>query len=158
GDFDFSFKTIKTRLGANGIAIQYPIGQGHQFQGIIDLVTMRAFYFDASEQGAVVTEKDIPEDLKETAKHWHHKLVEGAAEMDDHLTEKYLTDENSITPDEIRAALRKGTIARKCYPVLCGAALRNIGVQKLLDAVIEYLPAPSEVPPVEGVNPRDPEQ
>jgi elongation factor G len=158
GDFDFSFKTIKTRLGANGIAIQYPIGQGNQFQGIIDLVNMRAFYFDASEQGAVVTEKPIPDDLADTAKLWHHKLVEGAAELDDHLTEKYLTDESKITPDEIRAALRKGTIERKCYPVLCGAALRNIGVQLLLDAVIEYLPAPHEVPPVEGVNPRDPEE
>src|ERR1043165_8482469 len=120
GDFDFSFKTIKTRLGANGIAIQYPIGSGHQFKGIIDLVTMRAFYFDPSEQGAVVTEKDIPEDLADTAKQWHHKLVEAAAELDDHLTEKYLTDESKITADEIRAALRKGTIARKCYPVLCG--------------------------------------
>jgi elongation factor G len=157
GDFDFSYKTIKTRLGANGVAIQYPIGQGNQFQGIIDLVTMRAFYFDASEQGAVVTEKTIPDDLADTAKQWHHKLVEAAAELDDHLTEKYLTDESSITADEIRAAIRKGTIARKCYPVLCGAALRNIGVQLLLDAVIEYLPAPNEVPPVEGVNPRDPE-
>jgi elongation factor G len=158
GDFEFSFRTIKTRLGANGIAIQYPIGQGNQFQGIIDLVEMKAFYFDADEKGAVVTEKPIPEDLLDTVKVWHHKLVEGAAEMDDHLTEKYLTDENSITPAEIRAALRKGTIERRCYPVLCGAALRNIGVQLLLDAVIEYLPAPNEVPPVEGVNPRDHEQ
>src|SRR4051812_26625325 len=158
GDFDFSFKTIKTRLGANGIAIQYPIGQGNQFQGIIDLVEMKAYYFDADEQGAVVTEKPIPDDLKETVATWHHKLVEGAAEMDDHLTEKYLTDEKSITPAEIRAALRKGTIERRCYPVLCGAALRNIGVQLLLDAVIEYLPAPNEVPPVEGTNPRDAEE
>lgn len=158
GDFEFSFRTIKSRLGANGIAIQYPIGQGNQFQGIIDLLTMRAFYFDADEKGAVVTEKDIPDDLIDKAKEWRHKLVEGAAELDDHLTEKYLADESSITADEIRAALRKGTVARKCYPVLCGAALRNIGVQKLLDAVIEYLPSPSEVAEVEGVNPRDPEE
>ncbi len=158
GDFDFSFKTIKSRLGANGIAIQYPIGAGNQFQGIIDLVNLKAFYFDADEKGAVVTEKPIPEDMQETVKAWHHKLVEGAAEMDDHLTEKYLSDENSITPAEIRAALRKGTIERRCYPVLCGAALRNIGVQLLLDAVIEYLPSPGEVAPVEGVNPRDVEE
>ncbi len=158
GDFEFSFRTIKSRLGANGIAIQYPIGQGNQFQGIIDLVNLKAFYFDADEKGAVVTEKPIPDDLKDKVKEWHHKLVEGAAEMDDHLTEKYLADENSITPAEIRAALRKGTIERRCYPVLCGAALRNIGVQLLLDAVIEYLPSPSEVAPVEGVNPRDPEE
>jgi len=158
GDFDFSFKTIKTRLGANGIAIQYPIGAGNQFQGIIDLVEMKAYYFDADEKGAVVTEKPIPDDLADTVKLWHHKLVEGAAEMDDHLTDKFLTDESSITPAEIRAAIRQGTISRRCYPVLCGAALRNIGVQLLLDAVIEYLPAPNEVPPVEGVNPRDPEE
>ncbi|MBL9032411.1 MAG: elongation factor G [Phycisphaerae bacterium] len=157
-DFDFSFRTIKQRLGANGIAVQYPIGKGHELQGIIDLVTMRAFYFDADEKGAVVTEKDIPPEWAEVAKEWHHKLVEGAAEMDDHLTEKFLTDENSITPDEIRAAIRKGTIARRCYPVMCGAALRNIGVQKLLDAVIEYLPSPSEVAQVQGTNPRDPEE
>ncbi len=158
GDFEFSFKSIRQRLGANGIAIQYPIGQGNQFKGIIDLVTMRAFYFDADEKGAVVTEKDIPADLAETARQWRHKLVEAAAEQDDHLTEKYITDEHSITAEEIRAALRKGTIARRCYPVLCGAALRNIGVQLLLDAVIEYLPAPNEVPSVEGVNPRDPDE
>jgi elongation factor G len=119
---------------------------------------MRAFYFDPSEQGAIVTERDIPAELADTARLWHHKLVEAAAELDDSLTEKYLTDEDSITPEEIRAALRKGTIARRCNPVLCGAALRNIGVQKLLDAVIEYLPAPHEVPEVEGVNPRKPEE
>jgi elongation factor G len=157
GDFEFSFKTIKQRLGANAIAIQYPIGQGHEFQGLIDLITMRAFYFDASEQGAVVTEKDIPEDLADKAAEWHHKMVEAAAELDERLTEKYLTDEKSITPDEIRAALRKGTIERKCNPVMCGAALRNIGVQKLLDAVIEFLPSPNEVEEVEGTDPRDPE-
>jgi elongation factor G len=157
GDFEFSFRTIKQRLGANAIAIQYPIGQGHEFVGLIDLVTMRAFYFDASEQGAVVTEKDIPEELVDKANEWHHKMVEAAAELDERLTEKYLTDEKAITPDEIRAALRKGTIARACNPVLCGAALRNIGVQKLLDAVIEYLPSPNEVEEVEGTDPRDPE-
>jgi elongation factor G len=155
GDFEFSFRTIKERLGANAVAIQYPIGQGHSFEGLIDLVTMRAFYFDASEQGAIVTEKEIPAELMDTARLWHHKMVEAAAELDDSLTEKFLTDENSITEDEIRAALRKGTIARQCNLVLCGAALRNIGVQKLLDAVIEYLPAPDEVPEVDGTHPRD---
>ncbi|MCC6661643.1 MAG: elongation factor G [Phycisphaerales bacterium] len=157
GDFDFSFKTIKSRLGANAIAIQYPIGQGHGFKGIIDLLLMRAFFFDADEKGAVVTEKDIPADLLDTAKQWRHRLIEQAAELDDHLMEKYLTDESSVTNAEIKAAVRKGTIVRACYPVLCGAALRNIGVQRLLDAVIDYLPAPNEVPPVEGTDPRDPE-
>jgi elongation factor G len=156
GDFEFSFRTIKQRLGANAIAIQYPIGQGATFKGIIDLLGMRAYYFDADEKGAVVTEKDIPADLADVARQWRHKLVESAAELDDHLMEKYLTDESSVTVEEIRAAVRHGTIERKCYPVLCGAALRNIGVQRLLDAVIDYLPAPNEVPPVEGSDPRDP--
>ncbi|MBX3359061.1 MAG: elongation factor G [Phycisphaeraceae bacterium] len=154
-DFDFSFNTIKERLGANAIAIQYPIGKGNQLEGIIDLITMRAFYYDADEKGAVITEKDIPEEWLDTAKKWHHILVEKASEQDEALTEKYLTDESSVTADEIRAALRKGTIAEKCFPVLCGAALRNIGVQKVLDAVVDFLPAPDEVPEVQGVDPRD---
>jgi len=154
-DFEFSLKTIRDRLGANAIAVQYPIGAGHDLEGIIDLLTMRAYYFDADEQGAIIYEKDIPDHLRDTAEKWHHDLVEKASELDDALMEKYIEDESSITPDEIRAALRKGTIARECYPVFCGAALRNIGVQRLLDGVIDYLPAPFEVPEVEGVNPRD---
>jgi len=154
-DFEFSLRTIKQRLGANAIAVQYPIGAGNNLEGIIDLVAMRAFYFDADEKGAIVYEKDIPDDMADLAQLWHHELVEKAAELDDSLTEKYIEDESAITPDEIRAAIRKGTIARECNPVLCGAALRNIGVQRLLDAVIDYLPAPHEVPEVQGVNPRD---
>ena len=154
-DFDFSFSTIKSRLGVNAIAVQIPIGRGHDFQGIIDLLDMRAFYFDADEKGAVVTERDIPADLMETAQRWRHDLVEKASELDDALMEKYITDESSITADEIRAALRAGVVSRRGFPVLCGAALRNIGVQRLLDAVIDYLPSPTERPPVEGVDPRD---
>jgi elongation factor G len=157
-DFDFSFRTIKTRLGANAIAIQYPMGKGNQLEGIIDLIAMRAFYYDADEKGAVITEKPIPEEWLETAQTWRHMLIEKASELDDALTEKYLTDESSITNDELKAAIRKGTVTRKCYPVLCGAALRNIGVQKVLDAVVDYLPAPDEVEDVEGTDPRDKEQ
>jgi elongation factor G len=157
-DFDFSFRTIRQRLGANAIAVQYPIGKGNQLEGIIDLVRMRAFYYDADEKGAVITEKEIPAEWQETARKWHHELVEKAAELDDHLTEKFLSDEGSITPEEIRAALRKGTIGRKCFPVLCGAALRNIGVQAVLDAVVDYLPSPSEVAQVQGTDPRDKEK
>ena len=157
-DFEFSFRTIKTRLGAHAIAVQYPLGQGQTFQGIIDLLTMRAYFFDAGEQGAVMFEKDIPEEYLDKAREWRHKLVEAAAELDDHLTEKYLTDENSITTAELRAAIRKGCVTRRCYPVLCGAALRNVGIQKLLDSVIDFLPSPSEVPAVEGTHPRDKEE
>ncbi len=157
-NFEYCIETMKTRLGANPIAVQYPIGASETFQGIIDLIGMRAYYFDASELGSKVEERDIPDDLKETAELWRHELVEKAVELDDALMEKYLEDEHSITPDEIRAALRKGTIARKCFPVFCGSALKYIGVQRLLDGVIDYLPNPAEVPQVEGVDPKDPEK
>jgi elongation factor G len=153
-NFEYSFNTIRERLGANAIAVQYPIGAGADLEGIIDLITMRAYYYDADEMGAVVTEKDIPESLLETAEMWRHQLVEQAADLDDELMEQYLTDESTITEDCLRRALRKGTLSHECVLVLCGAALRNIGVQRVLDAVIEFLPAPDEVPPVEGVHPR----
>lgn len=156
-DFEFSFNSILKRLGANAIPIQMPLGQGSTLEGIIDLVTMRAFYFDASELGAKITEKDIPENLAESAAHWRHMLVEKVAELDDALMEKYLSDE-PISVEEIKRVLRANTITRKCYPVLCGAALRNIGVQRLLDAVVDYLPAPTEVEEVQGTDPRDKEK
>ncbi len=153
--FDFSFSTIKSRLGANGIAIQIPIGTGNEHKGIIDLVTMRAFFFEG-DKGEVVKEKDVPADLKDEAEKWRHDLIEKCAELDDALMEKYL-HEQAPTEQEIKAALRKGVVERKCYPVLCGAALRNIGIQALLDAVIDYLPSPPEKPEVEGTDPRDKE-
>ncbi|PHQ80991.1 MAG: elongation factor G [Phycisphaera sp.] len=157
-DFEFSFKTIKTRLGANPIAVQYPIGHGHDLEGIIDLLGMKAYYFDSDSQGAVITEKDIPENLVETATLWRHEMIEAAAGVDDTLMEQYLEDEDSITIDQIKAAIRKGTIALACNPIFCGSALKNIGVQRLLDGIIDYLPNPLEVPPVEGEHPRDPDE
>jgi elongation factor G len=152
--FEFSFSTIKSRLGANGIPIQFPIGVGHEHKGIIDLITLRAFYFEG-DKGETVVEKDVPAELADTVAEWRHLMLEKVAELDDALTEKYLADENSITIPEIKAALRRGTIDRRCYPVLCGAALRNIGVQALLDAVVQYLPAPAEKPEVQGTDPAD---
>ena len=154
-DFEFSFNSIKERLGANPIAVQLPIGASDDFEGIIDLLEMRAYYFDASEMGAIVHEKDIPDEHRELAELFHHEMVEKAAELDDSLTEKYLEDESSITPDELRHALRLGTIQRRCVPIFCGSALKNIGVQRVLNGVIDYLPNPTEVPAVEGTNPRD---
>jgi elongation factor G len=156
-DFEFSFRTIKTRLGANPISVQYPIGHGNELEGIIDLITMKAYYYDADEKGAVITEKEIPEAYLDKAQQWRHDLVEKAAELDDQLMEKYLADEEP-TPEEIRKAIRAGTIALACCPVLCGAALRNIGVQRVLDAVVDFLPAPDEVPEVQGTHPRDKEK
>lgn len=154
--FDFSFSTIKSRLGANGIAIQYPIGVGHDHKGVIDLMTMRAYFFEG-EKGEIVKEKDVPDDMLENIKQWRHLMVERISELDEALSEKYLTDESSVTIPELKLALRRGTIDRRCYPVLCGAALRNIGVQMLLDAVVDYLPNPNEKPDVEGTDPRDKE-
>ncbi len=154
--FDFSFGTIKSRLGANGIAIQYPIGLGHEHKGIVDLMTQRAFFFEG-EKGEKVIEKDVPADMKETIAKWRHDMIEKIAELDDHLMEKYLHG-TEPTIDELKAALRKATINRTCYPVLCGAALRNIGVQMLLDAVCEYLPSPTEKPDVTGTDPKDKEK
>jgi elongation factor G len=155
-DFEFTFNSMKERLGANPIAVQLPIGAAETFEGIIDLVEMRAYYFDASELGAIVHERDIPANQREMAELFHHELVEKAAEMDDTLAELYLEDEKKITPDQIRAALRRGTLNHLCVPVFCGAALKNIGIQRILDGVIDYLPNPTEVPPVEGALPRDP--
>ena len=151
--FDFSYETILKRLGANGVAIQYPIGTGNDHVGLIDLLTERAFYFEG-EKGETVREGDVPEELKETVAKWRVMLIEKASELDDKLTEKYLTGEIP-TASELKGAIRKGVLARTCYPVLCGAALRNIGVQALLDAVVDYLPSPNEKPEVEGTDPRD---
>jgi len=153
--FDFSFGTIKTRLGANGIAIQYPIGLGHEHKGLVDLMTQRAFFFEG-EKGEKVIEKDVPEEMQETIAKWRRDMIEKISELDDGLMEKYL---NGVEPTlaEMKAALRKGTISRACYPVLCGAALRNIGVQMLLDCVCDFLPSPTEKPEVEGTDPRDKE-
>ena len=148
-DFQFSFNSIRERLGANAVAVQIPIGHGNDFEGIVDLLTMKAYYFSAEELGAKVEERDIPDNLKEEAEKWRHTLVEKAAELDDSLTEKFILDE-PLTADEIRAALRKGTIAQKVYPTLCGSALKYIGVQRMIDAVIDYLPNPTEVPEVQG--------
>ena len=155
GDFDYSFASIKARLGANAIAIQVPIGSGPTFKGIVDLMRMKAMYWNPAEQGNEIKETEIPEDFIETAQKWRTQMVENIADLDDSLAEKFLTDPSTITIPELKLALRKATIALKCSPVLCGSALKYIGVQKVLDAVVDYLPCPTERPPVEGVDPKD---
>jgi elongation factor G len=154
-NFEYSFDTIKKRLGANPIAMQIPWGEGDDLVGIIDLLEMKAYNFDKESQGAIVTEMDIPEELQEKAEKWRHDLIENGAALDDNLMEQYLEDEDSITPEQIRAAIRKGTIALECNPVFCGSALKNVGVQRLIDATIEYLPNPEEVPDTKGTDPKD---
>ncbi|ACC82267.1 MULTISPECIES: elongation factor G [Nostoc] len=142
---------IRDRLRANAIAIQLPIGSENDFQGIVDLVRQRAYIY-ANDQGTDIQETDIPEELQAQVDEFRTKLIEAAAETDDALMAKYFEGEE-LTEQEIRTALRKGTIAGTIVPVLCGSAFKNKGVQLMLDAVVDYLPAPSEVPPIQGLLP-----
>ncbi|CAN5837066.1 elongation factor G [soil metagenome] len=153
-DFDFCMMTIKKRLGANGIAIHYPMGHGHELEGIIDLIEMKAHYYVGDDKGATIVEKEIPPQWMETAKKWRAEMVERVSELDDVLMQKFLNGEEPTVP-ELKLALRRGTIEKRCFPVMAGAALKNIGVQKVLDCVIDYLPNPSEKSDVEGTDPRD---
>ncbi len=153
-DFEFSFESIRDRLGANPIAVQLPIGSADEFEGIIDLLEMKAYYFDASELGARIEQRPIPKPLLDNAQLWRHELVEQAADVDDTLLEQFLEDEQSITTAQIKAALQRGTIELRCTPVFCGAALRNIGIQRLLNGVIDYLPNPTQIKDTQGVSPR----
>jgi elongation factor G len=159
-DFDFSFNSIIERLGAPAVAVQIPIGQSNTFQGIIDLIRGVAIYYnlkDDKDKGKTMIEKPIPADEEERYQKWRHTLEEKAAELDDHLTEKYLNGE-PLTEQEIRTALRKGTIAFKCHPVFCGSALKYVGVQRLLDGVIDYLPSPMDITTFKGHDVKDPEK
>ncbi|MBG1259812.1 elongation factor G [Nostoc commune] len=142
---------IRDRLRANAIAIQLPIGSENDFQGIVDLVRQRAYIY-ANDQGTDIQETDIPEELQAQVDEFRTKLIEAAAETDDVLMAKYFEGEE-LTEQEVRTALRKGTIAGTIVPVLCGSAFKNKGVQLMLDAVVDYLPAPSEVPPIQGLLP-----
>lgn len=142
------YSQVCDRLRANAVPVQLPIGAEDQLKGIVDLVRMRAYVY-ANDIGTDIQETDIPEDMQELAAEYRVKLVEAVAETDDELIEKYLGGEE-LTEEEIRAGLRKGTIAGTIVPMLCGSAFKNKGVQLMLDAVIDYLPSPSEVPPIQG--------
>ncbi len=153
--FQRSFDSIITRLGANPVAIQIPIGAEDQFKGVVDLITMKALLWNDESKGAEYQTVEIPAELREEAETTRHRLLEAAAEADEELMMQYLEDEGaSFTEEQIRAALRKGTLALKLVPVVTGSAFKNKGVQTLLDAVVDYLPSPLDVPPIEGVNPR----
>ena len=145
------YDQIRDRMRANAVPIQLPIGAENEFQGIIDLVRMRALIYQ-DDIGKEITETDIPAELQDKADEFRLKLVEAVAETDDVLTEKYLEGEE-FSEEEIKTALRKGTIAGTIVPMLCGSAFKNKGVQPLLDAVIDYLPAPIDIPPVKGMLP-----
>jgi elongation factor G len=152
-DFEHAIQTMRDRLSANPIAIQYPIGAEDKFQGVVDLITMRAIIYSAEDKGAEPDIIDIPADIRAEAEAARERMVEAVANADDEIAEKYLGGEE-ITEDEIRAALRRETIALKLVPVVAGTAFKNKGVQPLLDAVIDYLPSPLDVPAVIGVNPK----
>ncbi|MBR3898268.1 MAG: elongation factor G [Bacilli bacterium] len=149
-DFEFSLKSIDERFGVNAKPIQWPIGAESEFNGIIDLVTRTAYHYDGKEEEnpEII---DIPEDLKDLVEEKRNDLIEAVAEFDDDLMTKYLEGEE-VTVEEIKAAIRKGTLAVKFFPVMCGTALGNTGVKLLLDAVVDYMPAPTDVESIKGVD------
>ena len=148
-DFFYCVDTIRDRLGANGVPIQLPIGKESDFQGVVDLVENRAIIWSGEELGAKFDYVDIPDDLKDQAEEYRTKLMESAAECDDELLEKYL-EEGELTKEELKRAIRKGTLEMKMFPILCGTAFKNKGVQPLLDAVLDYMPSPLDVPNIKG--------
>jgi elongation factor G len=156
-DFFRSVGTIVDRLQCRPVPIQLPVGSEDQFRGVVDLVAMRARVWRDETLGAKYDDTEIPDDLKAQAKEYHDKLVEAVAESDDNLFAKFVEGQ-PITEAELRAGIRKATIAQKIFPVICGSAFKNKGVQNLLDAVVDYLPSPLEVPPVEGTDINDPEK
>ena len=147
-DFFGSCHQLVTKLSKNPVLVQIPIGKEDDFKGIIDLFEMQAYIFN-NDKGDDITIGEIPADLKDQAEEYHDKLIEQCAELDEDLMEKYLEGEE-LTVEELKAALRKGTIAGDAIPCLCGTAYKNKGVQKLLDAIIEYMPAPTDVPDITG--------
>jgi len=147
-DFFGSCKQLITKLGKNPVLVQIPIGKEDSFKGIVDLFEMQAYIFN-NDKGDDITVGEIPDDLKDQAEEYHEKLIEQCAELDEELMEKYLEGEELSIAD-LKAALRKGTISGEAIPCLCGTAYRNKGVQKLLDAVLEYMPAPTDVPDITG--------
>ena len=151
--FERSFDSIISRLGANPVALQIPIGIEDQFKGVVDIVTMKGLIWKDESKGAEYEIVEVPEDLKEAAATAREKLIEAVASVDDDLMHKYVEGEE-ISEQEIRNALRKGTVDLKLVPVVTGSAFKNKGVQTLLDAVVDYLPSPLDIPPVEGKNPK----
>ncbi|MBI3603273.1 MAG: elongation factor G [Nitrospirae bacterium] len=151
-EFYGGVQTIVDRLGANPVPIQIPIGREGEFRGSIDLVLMKAFVYDDETLGAKYRIDDIPAELLDQAKEYREKMIDKVAEHDERAMERYLNGE-TLTVEEIKRAIRAGTISMKMTPVLCGSAFKNKGVQQLLDAVVEYLPSPLDIPPVVAVEP-----
>jgi elongation factor G len=151
-DFEHAIDTIRKRLNARPVAIQLPIGQEDKFRGVIDLFQMKAILWKDETMGAEYVVEEIPAELAKKATAFHNQMVETIVENDDDLLHKYMEGE-TITPDELKKSLRKSVIAMKLFPVICGTAFKNKGVQPLLDAVVDFLPSPLDVPPIKGVDP-----
>ena len=155
-DFYRVVQMMKDRLKCNAVPIQLPIGSEDTFKGLVDLVEMKAYvYYD--DLGKDIRCEEIPEDMKELAEKYHTELVEHVAELDDNLMDKYLSGEE-LTINEIKDCIRKSTIANHMVPVTCGTSYKNKGVQKLLDAIVDYMPAPTDIPPIKGTNPETGEE
>jgi len=152
-DFYKVVDRIKERLGANAVPVQIPIGAESEFMGMVDLVKMKAIIY-SGDLGETFEVVDIPEDIKDKAIEYRELLVEKVAEADEHLMIKYI-EGHKITAEEIKAGIRNGTVTNKIVPVLCGTAFKNKGIQSLMDAVVDYLPSPLDIPPVEGINPKN---
>ncbi|MDN4753781.1 elongation factor G [Porphyromonadaceae bacterium W3.11] len=148
-------RQIKDMLGSNAVPIQVPIGAEETFKGVVDLVSMKAIVWNDETMGAEYDVEEIPADVIDDANEWREKLLESLAEVDENLMEKFFDDPSSITEEEIRAALRKGTLSMEINPVMCGSSFKNKGVQTLLDAVCAYLPSPLDTPEIKGTDPDD---
>ena len=151
-------RQVKDVLGATPCPIQIPIGAEETFKGVVDLVKMKAIIWNDESMGSKYDVEEIPAELQAEAEEWRDKMLETLAECDDALMEKYFDDPSSITEDEIKAAIRKGTISMQINPMICGSSFKNKGVQTLLDAVCSYLPSPEDTPAIEGRDPRDPDK
>src|SRR5204863_10111318 len=152
-DFFASVQSMVDRLGAHPVPVQLPIGQEENFRGAVDLVDMRAITW-SDDLGTTMEIGEIPTELLEQAQEYHHQLIDSVADHDDELMETYLLDEEAVTPEMLKRALRAATLDITVTPVLAGSAFKNKGVQPLLDAVVDYLPSPLDVPPVHGIDPR----
>ena len=154
-NFDNVVRMMHERLRTNAVPVVLPIGSESDFKGIVDLISMKALYYAGEDNGITVTESDIPADMAERAAEARRKLVEEAANFDDAIFEKCIMDESeSVTEEELKKAIRKGTVEMAMTPVLCGSSYRNKGIQRLLDAIVDFLPAPTDVPSITGKNPR----
>ncbi|MEZ4983474.1 MAG: elongation factor G [Saprospiraceae bacterium] len=153
-DFFNVVKDVEVKLGSKAIPLQVPIGAEETFKGVVDLVTNQAIVWNEDDMGMSYKVIDMPADLEETVLHWREKLLEAVAEYDDHLLEKFFEDPNSITQDEVRAAVRAAVVDMAFVPMMCGSAFKNKGVQAVLDAVCAYLPSPLDIEAIKGTNPK----